>query len=425
MRIGSERSKGIIDGINYIYYYEYKIMDKKEFIEKVNKEVSEENIVDLTVDLCKQKTINLPGDEYLCTPILEEFFKKIGIDEVEKYEKEEGRTNLVGTLKGSKEGPSVAIVGHVDVVPVEGQDWDTDPFDPVVKDGKIFARGAADNKGPFAAVLEGVRIFNKITEGKFNGEVLAISTADEELGCEMGVKHLFEDVGIKADYALVPDGGSFSGLIYGEMGILTIDLQSKGRACHGSSPEDGVNAILPLCHLANLIAKYQWSEIKGHEEFDGVVVNIGLINGGTAMNVVPADAKLNVMWRYPVGVTIDKIEGILDELISDTKKIFGEVEINFNLKMSSEPYIGKSDSNLIDSCMDASSTLGLENQYTKTIRAETVGKFIAQSCGAEVVVNGVHEGQSDLMHIPNEYIEIKPLVNFAKYYAMILYNLLV
>jgi len=399
-------------------------------IQKINKEFSEKRLVNTVIALCSKKTVNPPGDEYLLNKTIVKIFEAIGCGDIDLLEKKRGRSNLVGRLKGSKPGKVIAIVGHTDVVPTEGQKWDTDPFKPVIDKGKIFARGAIDNKGPFASVLEGIRIFNKITNGDFAGELLIISSADEEAGSNFGIKYLFEEVGLLCDYALIPDGGNFQHAIFGEMGILQLEISTEGKAYHGSMPELGVNAIAPLAKLYLALYETNWADFEGDGEFENAVLNLGLIKGGTAPNIVPENAAFNAMWRYPLSKKGDaklideKILDIVEEKIEELKKQYPEVKIKNTLIHKSKPYLGNRQSDLYVKAIKCAKDMNLTVPILKTIRAETVGKYINQACGAEVLVNGPMDGSLALMHQANEYAEIEKLSDFSKYYAYLLLNLL-
>lgn len=405
------------------------MLNKKEFVKKIDRLLNEKAIVDDTLELCKQKTINPPGDEYLCRKVLEDRFNEIGVDEINRYEKKEGRMNMIASFKGVGKASGeygrkkIAIVGHLDVVPVEGQDWQTDPFQPLIRSGRIYARGVNDNKGPLAAVIEGVRIFKEALDNKFNAEIDIIAAADEERGSDYGIRYLLDDVGLDYDYALIPDGGEFSKAVYGEMGILTLEFSSKGKAYHGSKPENGKNAIIPLSYLATKLYDYDWTQLKGTEDFDHSVLNVGLIQGGTAMNIVPDKATMNGMWRYPVGIETSEIEKIVDQMIKEVKKKYQDAEISIKIIAKSIPFVGSKKSALVRAAIQAAEDLNINSPDLITVRGETVAKFINQKIGCEVLVNGPEDGSIGIAHQPNESIALDSLKGFAKYYAMILYNI--
>lgn len=385
--------------------------------------INEDNIIKLTVDMCGADTTNPPGNEYLLKDYLVSIFEKMGA-KVEVFEKSKGRTNVVGRIKGKKGGKVVAIVGHTDVVPVAHQVWDSDPFVPEVRDGRIIARGAIDDKGPFAATIEAVRVFVEETDLDFAGEILLIAAADEEYGSEYGIKYLFNEIGLKCDYALIPDNGDWDEMTYGEMGIFVVNILSKGTSVHGSVPEKGFNAILPLAILMQSLSEYNWSSVRGDEHFDGCVLNIGKISGGTAPNIVPDKAELKCMWRYPVGVPIDSILGIVNDLVTTIKNKYPQTNIEIEQTAKSIPYMSNPRGKLIELSEMTAKKLSMPIPRATTIRAETVAKYIHSACRAEVIVNGPDMDTINQMHKANESVSIQNLTKFSKFYAHLMYNLL-
>ncbi len=387
-------------------------------------DVDQEKLVENVVKLCAQPTITKDKNEYLCSQIVRDIFTEIGVDSIEMFEKDKGRSNLVARIKGKKKGSVLAIIGHTDVVPIDGQNWNSDPFIPVIKEGKIYARGAIDNKGPFAAAFEGVRIFIAKYGREFAGEIVLITAADEEMGSTYGVKYLFGECGMKCDFALVPDGGERGELIYGEMGALHIKFTTHGKAYHGSVPEKGINAIVPLAELLVGINKVAWTEMKGDPEFDHTVLNIGLIQGGTAANIVPDSAHFSAMWRYPAGITDKDIVVKVERVLVSVRKLYPKVKFGYDTLALSLPHIAKKDSILGQACQNACKRLGLKTPRLKTIRGLSVAKFVNQACGADVIVDGPMDGSEGLMHQPNENVDILSLVSFAKYYALVLEDMM-
>jgi succinyl-diaminopimelate desuccinylase len=399
-----------------------KYLEKNELIKSIDRVISKKQIQDLTIYLCSQDTTNPPGNECLCNEILEAKIKEVGLSDFKIIEKEKGRSNIIARLKGKYPGKKVAVLCHSDVVPVKSQVWQTDPFAPVVKNGRIFARGVADNKGPLASVLEAIRVFKLLVDDDFAGEIVLVVAADEELGSESGLKYLLKEGLIDCDFALVPDGISFSKVIFGEMGIYWLSFDSKGQAYHGSMPERGQNAIVPLSYFVQLLSDFDWVKVVGESEFDHAVMNVGTITGGSAANTVPDEAKLEVMWRYPVGVEKEYIRKICLEFLEKVKAKYPKSQIEIAEKMISYPYFGKKENELFQAYLAAYQDLSFEKPVLKTIRGETFAKYLAQSLGCPVCVNGPEDEAINCVHGPDENIAIDSLVRFAKIYTMFFYN---
>jgi succinyl-diaminopimelate desuccinylase len=384
--------------------------------------ITRKNIVDWTIEMCKARTVNPPGDEYLLKNFLINLFESMGCS-VKVYEKERGRTNIVGRIKGRKEGKRVAIVGHVDVVSVDGQQWDEDPFEASIVDDRIIARGSVDNKGPFSATLEAIRVFVEGVGDNFEGELVILALADEEQGSQMGIRYLLEEIDLDCDYALIPDGGEWNVLSIGEMGIYSLDITSYGEASHGSIPEFGYNAIYPLSILVQKIYEYPWNQIKGDTSFDPVVLNIGTISGGNAPNIVPDLASVSCMWRYPLGVDHKEIENAIAEIIKSVSLVHPESKFSISQRALSQPFLIDKDSDLVRTIQNVAKSLNLEVPMPETMRGETIAKYLYQESGAEVIVNGPENGSTKCMHRANESVGIDNLEKFSQFYLHLLYNL--
>ena len=158
-------------------------------IDRVTAEVDRaaDEIVQFTADLVRIPTVNPPGEEYeACAHFLGDFLKRRAF-EIE-YVAAEGRpehtaryprVNVIGSRRGGA-GPVVHLNGHIDVVPA-GDGWSTDPFTPLVRDGRLFGRGSADMKGGVAAMIAAVEAVQR-AEIPLHGSVTLAVVADEEEG---------------------------------------------------------------------------------------------------------------------------------------------------------------------------------------------------------------------------------------------------
>src|SRR5215211_7109107 len=210
---------------------------------KFVKHVNRKEIVDIVCELVRLDTVNPPRNEYLCKAIVSQCMNSLGM-EIAYYEKEPGRTNIVGRIGSGKK--SIGFVSHMDVVPPgELDQWKTPPFEPTLIDDKIFGRGTLDDKGSFACAYSACKAF-LAEHADFDGTIYLIAAADEEMGSELGIIYLVESCGLKFDVAIIPDGGRMDLSIYGEKGILWVEIASAGIQAHGSTPELGRNAIVPL-----------------------------------------------------------------------------------------------------------------------------------------------------------------------------------
>ena len=275
----------------------------------------ENEIVRLADELIAANTVNPPGNERLAVNIVEKHFKTHSI-RYDIFEKIAGRANIVGYI--GNRSPTLLVACHLDVVP-PGNGWDTDPFKSVVRNGRIYGRGANDNKGQMASMLVLAK-FLKDNESKLNGSFLLIGAADEERGSDLGLKYLLDECGVSADFAIVPDVAHNMKIIdVGEKGALFLNITSYGKQAHGSTPEKGTNAIWNMVELLNQLKNIQFQRLS-HELFSHPTLNLGTISGGAAHNVVPAKCEVKLDIRYLPGETEKEIVGNINEIISSIEK---------------------------------------------------------------------------------------------------------
>ncbi|HLG16986.1 MAG TPA: M20 family metallopeptidase [Blastocatellia bacterium] len=170
---------------------------------RFQKHVNRDEIVKIVCDLVRHDTTNPPGNEYLCKELVTRCVQKLGM-EVSYFEKQPGRTNVVGRIgRGAK---SIGFVSHMDVVPPgEIEQWQSPPFEPTIRDGRIYGRGTLDDKGSFSCAYSACKAF-LAEHPNFDGTIYLIAAADEEMGSELGIIYLVEECGLRFDVAIIPDG---------------------------------------------------------------------------------------------------------------------------------------------------------------------------------------------------------------------------
>jgi len=216
------------------------------------------NLVDLTCRLVNIDTTVPPGLNYpRISQLLASELKELGVTPTvsvipdasmrRKVSPEVGlkgpRPNTYATLKGEGEGPWVLLNGHVDVVPADPSGWSHDPFEPVVKNGKIYGRGAADMKGSNACEIFSMKALVE-TGAKFRGKITPTFTTDEEVGGYSGVNYLVDKHVITkdVDYCLSADSG-IEALHIASLGDAEYLIRVHGKAAHSGRGWTGVNAI--------------------------------------------------------------------------------------------------------------------------------------------------------------------------------------
>jgi len=377
---------------------------------------SRRKIIDLTCFLVKQDTANPPGHEERVVKIVKDFFKRERI-KFKIVKDDAGKPNIIGYL--GKGRPRFLVGFHSDVAPV-GQGWKTAPFQPVIKKGKIFGRGALDNKGPLASFLVLMK-FLKNQEQTFKGQLIVPVVANEEIG-KNSLVYLVKQKIIKPDLAIVPDiGRHLKEMSIGEKGKLVLRVTSSGKSAHAFQPWLGHNAILPLAKFL-LILQQKGLKYKPDKSFiDGPTINIGTIKGGEASNNVPdwAEAELDI--RYLPTQTAQDILKQFQKIQVGFKKAYPYCHLKFDILRDAKPFVLSKNLPLIK-IIQAESEKVL-SRPTKPV-AQGGGTIARTLVHSGIPAIGLAPGDEDIFHVPNEYVEIQELLDFAELIGLIIYRII-
>jgi acetylornithine deacetylase len=214
-----------------------------------------------------------------------------------------GKANLHAVI-GPVQPGGLALSGHVDTVPVDGQTWTADPFALRRHDGRLFARGSCDMKGFVAACLAAVPDFQALPLVR---PLHLFISYDEEVGC-WGARRLIEDMaesGLRPDLCVV---GEPSGMkpILAHKGKLNLDVTVRGLPGHSSEPAKGVNAVQAAGEaIAWVAGEARRLAVEGPFEdgFDPphTTIHVGTMAGGAILNIIPEHATFTMEWRYIPG----------------------------------------------------------------------------------------------------------------------------
>ena len=216
--------------------------------------------------LIRIDTSNPPGNETPAATFLKSYLEGAGV-ECELVARDPKRANLVARIKGTGDGPTLALMGHTDVVPADHQDWTHPPFDAHLDDdGFIWGRGTVDMKNETATRAVTMALLAR-SEWRPKGDLVFIAQADEENGeHEVGLKWLRnERPDIRTDYAIDEGGGLHLELTdgrivipinVGEKSTLPVRITALGEAGHASTPTAGNNAVPLLAQLVQRLARH-------------------------------------------------------------------------------------------------------------------------------------------------------------------------
>jgi len=347
------------------------------------------NVVDLLLKLLSFKS--LTPDDAGSLKFIETYLDGFEATYVNK----EGVKNLFLTKKFG-EGEHLCFAGHVDVVPA-GDNWDTNPFVPVIKEGKIYARGTQDMKSGVAAFVQTCKEVEN-----FNGRLSILLTSDEEGDAKYGtvimLEHLKEQ-GMLPNYCIVAEPTcetTFGDAIkIGRRGSINGYLTIQGKQGHAAYPEKAINPVHQIAPILDKIAGINLDN--GDDDFAPSQMVITDIRGGMEVtNVTPSALKLMFNVRNSTKTTQEDIRLHID-------KCFHGLDYSLELTQGSYPFVTTRDSKVVEKLTSSIQNItGVETKLSTaggTSDARFMGAF-----GIDVVEFGVI---NDTIHAPNECTSIE------------------
>lgn len=225
-----------------------------------------------------------------------------------------GRPSVIGVFESARPATTIAFAPHLDTVGVGNMT--VSPFQLTVRQGRLHGRGACDTKGPTAALLAALTRWVKSPARRASRtRWMVVATAGEEQG-SLGAQALVQ-TGLSADFLVALEPTDLK-VVYAAKGVLRVWIDVPGRAAHGARPERGVNAVyqsLPLLHalrdeLAPLLA------CQRHDVLGGGSLNLGIMQGGRELNIVPSVCRLGLDIRHHPGFPAGKILSELRRLVA-------------------------------------------------------------------------------------------------------------
>ncbi|HWV81190.1 MAG TPA: M20 family metallopeptidase [Hyphomicrobiaceae bacterium] len=258
--------------------------------------------VDLAAELIRFNTINPPGQEAACTAHLQRLLSGAGF-QCEQVLLGDGRPNLVARIGGNGDRPPIAFTGHTDTVPLGAQEWTVPPHDGLVRDGRLWGRGASDMKSGVAAfVVAAMKVAPRL-EGT-PGVILYI-TAGEETGSEGAF--VLARRGMQGEAgALVVAEPSDNRPFCGHKGALWLTATTRGVTAHGSMPDKGVNAVYAAARAVSKLEAFDFN-VARHAVMGAPTLNVGTIHGGLNVNSVPDRAEIGIDLRTLPGMRHDHL----------------------------------------------------------------------------------------------------------------------
>lgn len=425
---------------------------KNELISRLSDAVDDarEDLIELTQSLIRIPTINPPVENYreICELISTRLAKKGfkcelvratgALGDSDKYP----RWNVIARHEGKRSGECVHFNSHTDVVAV-GDGWTVDPFEAVIKDGKIYGRGACDMKGGLAASIIAAEKFIEVC-GDYKGAIEISGTADEESGGFGGVAYLAEQGWFdpaRVQHVIIPEPLNKDRICLGHRGVLWTEVETYGHIAHGSMPFQGDCAVRHMGAVIEALEEKIYPALQKKQTAMPVVpeqarqstLNINSIHGGLAepeenytglpAALVPDRCRMVLDRRFIIEEDIDDVRQELQSLLTEV----GDSRPSFKAKtkelFSVVPTMTDKDAPIVKAVTDAiQQEFGKEPDYV--VSPGTYDQKHIDRIGRLKNCIAYGPGILDLAHQPDEYVGIQDMVDSAKVMVRSLASLL-
>lgn len=373
--------------------------------------IDRNRLVDQLADLVRIDSTNpklVPdgaGEAEICAYVAEAM-EEMGLA-VDVWTPVPGRPNVAGVLPGTGEGRSLMLNAHTDTVGVEGMDA---PFSPRIEDGRMYGRGTQDMKSSLAAHLAAVRALQE-ADVELAGDVIVAAVIDEEhksRGTEAVVERY------DADGAVVTEPTDLD-LALAHKGFVWVDVETRGRAAHGSRPDEGIDANM---HMGRVLARLDDLEQAlrdrdGHPLVGTPSLHAPQIEGGAASSVYSARCQLRVERRTipgeSEGQAVAEVQEILDTLADADASVDALCEAAF----SRQPFEVAPDAPIAEAVRDAgAAVLGqVPPDVGQTFWTDAA---LLSAAGTETVVLGP---MGDGLHTTEEWVDLESVADLTRILA--------
>ncbi|BEN12356.1 succinyl-diaminopimelate desuccinylase [Serratia marcescens] len=369
-------------------------------------------VIELAQQLIKRPSLS-PNDEG-CQQLMIERLQAIGFT-VEAMDFED--TQNFWAWRG--EGQTLAFAGHTDVVPTgDEKRWDNPPFEPAIRDGMLYGRGAADMKGSLAAMVVAAERF-VAANPNHRGRLAFLITSDEEASATHGTVKVVETLmarNERLDYCLVGEPSSTERVgdvvKNGRRGSITANLHIHGVQGHVAYPHLADNPVHRAMPALNELVAIEWD--RGNEFFPPTSMQIANVQAGTGSNnVIPGDLYVQFNFRFSTELTDAMIKQRVEELLE-------RHQLNYSIewRLSGQPFL-TSRGALVDAVVNAVEHYSELTPQLLTTGGTSDGRFIAQM-GAQVVELGPVNAT---IHKVNECVNAADLQLLSRMYQRIMEQL--
>jgi succinyl-diaminopimelate desuccinylase len=388
-------------------------------------------LLDLAGDLLAVDTSNPPGRTDEAVTLVEEFLQPLGV-ETERFAVDPAKPNLLARVPGAGER-TLLYNGHLDTVPFDSGEWTRDPLGE--RDGdRLYGRGATDMKGAVAAMLTAVRALVE-TDTEPPADLLLALVADEEVGGDAGLPALLSADRLDADACVIGEPTCEAGrhsVAVADRGSIWLTLTASGEAAHGSRPALGENAVDRLYGaVETLRERFGSRELDVDPDIEPILtesieyygptmgeetasdlfrypsINLGVLEGGAAVNSVPQSARAEIDIRLSPGVQTPAVLGDIRSCVADCEGV-AVADVSWSVGTAEPP-----ESPLVDA------VAGVASEVTggQVHRRSATGGGDAKTLRNRGISTVEFALGTDTAHAVDEYTTLDALVGNALVYA--------
>jgi acetylornithine deacetylase len=341
---------------------------------------------------------------------LVEFFRQLELPH-ERIEVVPGRDNVIAFLEGTADQPTVLLDAHQDTVPVEGMT--IDPFTPVIRDGRVHGRGACDVKGGMAAMLSAVERLVR-DRPRNHASVIMACTCDEEhkQSGASDLIRLYTDpqpprsrlVRGPPDMIVVAEPTELN-VVVAHRGATRWKIRTKGRAAHSSDPAQGINAIYRMAAMVQVLEGYAATlqqDSRRHPLCGPATLSVGRIEGGTSVNIVPAECTIEIDRRVVPGEDGTAVMGPVEDTLRNRLDFDFEMLPPWSIGL---PLADDNNADLAAELLRAATSVVPSSHKTGVAFGTHAARYAAS--GVPSVVFG--PGSIEQAHRKNEWLDIEQL----------------
>lgn len=415
-------------------------MKRDLLMEKIDAAVDslEEILINFAVDIFSIPTQNPPGNNYVkCAKAIGTMMEQMGMEvqyisvpeeklkEVDPNGIGLPRINVVGTLQGKSLRPNIHFTGHYDVVP-EGENWTHNPYGCDIENGRIYARGSADQKSGIVSQIIAIKALQKAGI-LLKGTIISSASCDEESGGKGGVGYMVEQGWFNkenTDYCIITECLDVDKVCLGHRGTLWFDVNIIGKQSHGSMPLQGINPIEFANRLLNniqtdinpLIAQVSSLPITP-PECKKTTLTATMIHAGENVNTVPPSCKISFDWRLIPELNVSWAKSQIERVCEKTLKEMPGISYSIKYHLEDNPTLVSGDTDIVYTVLAAGeSFLGKKMEFSVSPGMDDQ-KYVVQKGGMEqCIVYG--PGRLTLAHKSDEYAVIEEMKTSAKIMAL-------